>query len=128
VGEDHAVADEDAVADLHPGADERMAGDLAPGADHHPPLDLDERADHRPVPDPAAVDVDEIRVVDDHTLPELDVVGDQGCPSVSRLPSPQVSEGPSRPLPRRRAGGEREKSGFHPTPLSTTLRGGILGG
>src|SRR5262249_17742188 len=70
VDEDDAVADEDAVADLHPVADEGVTLDLAAGADPGTRLDLDESPDLGAGADPAAVEVGER--MDDDALAELD--------------------------------------------------------
>ena len=60
VHEDDAVADEHAVLDRHPGADEGVGFDLAAPADGDPRLDLDEGADLGPGADGAAIQVDEV--------------------------------------------------------------------
>jgi hypothetical protein len=59
----HALRDEDERLHLHVLAELRRAADL------------DEGADVAPVADLAAVEVDELRMVDPHALTKLDVVG-----------------------------------------------------
>ena len=54
----------------------RVAGNLADAADHRAALNLDERADPGRVADAAAVEVDELRVVDDHAVAENDIATD----------------------------------------------------
>ena len=75
VGEHHAVADEHPVLDRHAFADEAVARDLAVAADRGAALDLDERADPRARADPAAIEVDQVGVMNDDVFVQNDTGG-----------------------------------------------------
>lgn len=64
------MPDEDTVAKIHAAADEAVTGDFAVTANADIFLDLNECADSGSVTDRASVEINEVRLVNDHVLPE----------------------------------------------------------
>ena len=67
------MTDEDLILDPDTLAHEGMRRDLAPRSHRRTLLDLNEGADPDVIADPAAVEIDERRMMDLHVAPECDV-------------------------------------------------------